>query len=60
MTAEKQQYINGMNALAETEYRERPVRRKFSNEYKRRILKEAAEGHSQNLGGMFPQEGESG
>jgi len=58
MTAEKQQYVNGMNALAETEYRERPVRRKFSNEYKRRILKEAAECKGRGeVGSLLRREG---
>jgi len=44
MTSKKQPYVNGVASqpgLA-TEFVERPVRRQFSTEYKRRILREAA------------------
>ena len=44
MTSNRQKYVNGVASPKgqETEYVERPVRRQFSQEYKRRILREAA------------------
>ena len=44
MTSKNQHPVNGVASQQglKTEYVERPVRRQFSTEYKRRILKEAA------------------
>lgn len=60
MPTETQEYGNGNQQPPETEYRERrerPVRRKFSKAYKRRIVKEAAKcGHGE-VGALLRGEG---
>lgn len=57
MSQELQEYVNENQQYPETEYRERPVRRKFSKAYKRRIVKEAAKcGHGE-VGSLLRREG---
>ena len=57
MTRERQQYVNGTQMSTETEYRERPERRKFSKAYKRRIVKEAAGCSHGETGALLRREG---
>jgi transposase len=60
MTSNRQEYVNGV-AMAKgqkTEYVERPVRRQFSREYKRRILAEAAASKGRGeVGALLRREG---
>ena len=60
MTSNRQKYVNGVTSPKdqETEYVERPVRRQFSSEYKRRILAEAAACKGQGgVGALLRREG---
>jgi len=59
MTPKGQYYVNSPASPTglETEYVERPVRRKFSQAYKRRIVQEASEcGHGE-IGALLRREG---
>lgn len=57
MPSENQQYVNGTNKHQETEMISRPVRRKFSKSYKRRIVKEAAKCERGEVGALLRREG---
>jgi transposase len=58
MTTETTYYINGQNRGSESEYPvERPIRRKFSKAYKRRIVKEAAACNHGEVGALLRREG---
>lgn len=58
MPTETTYSINGQNRQSESEYRaDRPVRRKFSKAYKRRIVKEAAECNHGEVGALLRREG---
>ena len=57
MTNKVQHYVNGKHKSQETEYIERPVRRKFSKAYKRQIVKEAAACDHGETGALLRREG---
>lgn len=58
MTTQSTYYSNGQSQRSESEYAtERPVRRKFSKAYKRRIVKEAAECNHGEVGALLRREG---
>ena len=58
MPTEATYYSNGQSRRSKTEYAtERPVRRKFSKAYKRRIVKEAAECNHGEVGALLRREG---
>lgn len=57
MKTNKQENVNGKDMPAETEYVARPTRRTYSNAYKRRIVKEAAECAYGETGALLRREG---
>ena len=57
MKTERQYQANGTDVLSKVEYIERPVRRKFSKAYKRRIVKAAAECGQGETGALLRGEG---
>ncbi|MCA9195772.1 MAG: transposase [Caldilineaceae bacterium] len=58
MTTQSTYYSNGQSRRSESESEtERPVRRKFSKAYKRRIVKEAAECNHGEVGALLRREG---
>lgn len=58
MPTESTYSINGQSPRSKLEYPvERPVRRKFSKAYKRRIVKEAAECNHGEVGALLRREG---
>lgn len=57
MPTQKQDYVNGTEMSDKTEYVARPERRKYSNGYKREIVKKAAECAYGETGAMLRREG---
>ena len=57
MPTKIQDYANGTQMSEKTEYIARPERRKYSNAYKRRIVKEAAECAYGETGAFLRREG---
>lgn len=57
MATKNQEYMNGRAKHQQRELISRPVRRKFSKAYKRRIVKEAAKCERGEVGALLRREG---